>query len=289
MRSKAVGSAGAKTAGLVLWMIAAPACARAAAGAPALASCACPLPAWKADCFRMALLHLVNLPGAICIAGLMVAFSIYLSTSFLLTHGARVVQLALQLHPQTRASAGTTGATAARTPKPTRSLTPTSPSGARHRQGPRARREGQGSHPTQRKTPRWRRARTRCSLADEDLFAQAQGARHGSARRARELQRRAAVSVAGPCRAPSWTPHLRPPSAPLLPQQRRSPRKLAAAAAPIREGELFADPEPVAAVEDNWLDAPERGTLHRQVRCRGGTRARATACARAASAAGEVC
>jgi S-DNA-T family DNA segregation ATPase FtsK/SpoIIIE len=84
MRSRAVGSGKAKTAGLALWLLFAPAVIALLPGHP-LWRRALPLAGVEGRLLSDGLVHFVNLPGAILIAGLMVALSVYLSTTFLLT------------------------------------------------------------------------------------------------------------------------------------------------------------------------------------------------------------
>jgi S-DNA-T family DNA segregation ATPase FtsK/SpoIIIE len=84
MRSRRVGSIAAKAVGIVLWLIFAPAAIALLPG-NALWRHALPIAGLEGRLLAESLIHFVNLPGAIILSGLMVALSIYLSTTFLLT------------------------------------------------------------------------------------------------------------------------------------------------------------------------------------------------------------
>jgi S-DNA-T family DNA segregation ATPase FtsK/SpoIIIE len=84
MRSRPVGSTGAKVAGLILWLIFAPAAIALLPG-NMLWRQSIPIAGTEGHVLADGLVHFVNFPGATAICGLMVAISIYLSTTFLLT------------------------------------------------------------------------------------------------------------------------------------------------------------------------------------------------------------
>jgi S-DNA-T family DNA segregation ATPase FtsK/SpoIIIE len=84
MRSRPVGSTGAKLAGLILWLIFAPAMI-ALLPVNFLWRQAIPIAGLEGHVLADGLVHFVNFPGAIALCGLMVAISIYLSTTFLIT------------------------------------------------------------------------------------------------------------------------------------------------------------------------------------------------------------
>ncbi len=83
MRSRAVGAPVAKSIGLVLWMLFAPAVI-ALLPVHLLWAHALPIAGVEGRIVADGLVRFVNLPGAATIAGLMVALSIYLSTTFLI-------------------------------------------------------------------------------------------------------------------------------------------------------------------------------------------------------------
>jgi S-DNA-T family DNA segregation ATPase FtsK/SpoIIIE len=83
MRSRAVGSTAAKTCGLVLWLLFAPAAIALLPGS-LMWRHALPIAGVEGHILAAALIRVVNLPGAILISGLMVAMSLYLTTTFLL-------------------------------------------------------------------------------------------------------------------------------------------------------------------------------------------------------------
>jgi S-DNA-T family DNA segregation ATPase FtsK/SpoIIIE len=83
MRSRAVGSTAAKSLGLVFWLLFAPAAIALLPG-NVLWRSAIPIAGIEGHILADALIHVVNLPGAILICGLMVALSLYLTTTFLL-------------------------------------------------------------------------------------------------------------------------------------------------------------------------------------------------------------
>jgi S-DNA-T family DNA segregation ATPase FtsK/SpoIIIE len=83
MRSRAVGSTAAKSLGLALWLVFAPAAIALLPG-DLLWRSAVPIAGIEGHILADALVHVVNLPGAILICGLMVALSLYLTTTFLL-------------------------------------------------------------------------------------------------------------------------------------------------------------------------------------------------------------
>jgi S-DNA-T family DNA segregation ATPase FtsK/SpoIIIE len=84
MRSRAVGSAYAKTLGLGLWLLFAPTAIALFPG-NLLWRHALPIAGVLGHALADGLIHYVNLPGAAIICGLMVALSLYLTTTFLLT------------------------------------------------------------------------------------------------------------------------------------------------------------------------------------------------------------
>jgi len=87
MRSRRFGSAAAKSVGLVLWLIFAPAAIALLPG-NLLWRHAIPIAGVEGHILADALIHFVNFPGAAIICGLMVALSLYLTTTFLL-HSSR--------------------------------------------------------------------------------------------------------------------------------------------------------------------------------------------------------
>jgi S-DNA-T family DNA segregation ATPase FtsK/SpoIIIE len=84
MRSRAVGSGAAKTAGLALWLVFAPA-AIALLPERWMWRQALPICGVAGRVLSDTLIHFVNFPGAIILCSLMVALSIYLTTTFTLT------------------------------------------------------------------------------------------------------------------------------------------------------------------------------------------------------------
>jgi S-DNA-T family DNA segregation ATPase FtsK/SpoIIIE len=85
MRSRAVGSTATKCIGISLWLIFAPAAIALLPGAT-LWRKAIPISGIEGRILADALVRVANLPGAALISGLMVALSLYLSTTFLLTN-----------------------------------------------------------------------------------------------------------------------------------------------------------------------------------------------------------
>ena len=83
MRSHRVGSTSAKVAGLVLWLIFTPAMIALIPG-NVLWRHALPISGVEGSILADGLIHILNLPGALIVCGLMVALSIYLTTTFLL-------------------------------------------------------------------------------------------------------------------------------------------------------------------------------------------------------------
>jgi S-DNA-T family DNA segregation ATPase FtsK/SpoIIIE len=83
MQSRRVGSTSAKLVGLGLWLLFAPAAIALFPG-HALWRHALPISGIEGSILADGLIHLVNLPGTAIICGLMVALSLYLTTSFLL-------------------------------------------------------------------------------------------------------------------------------------------------------------------------------------------------------------
>jgi S-DNA-T family DNA segregation ATPase FtsK/SpoIIIE len=83
MRSRHVGSGKAKAAGLVLWLVFAPAAIALLPG-DMMWRHALPIAGVEGHALADALIHFVNFPGAAILCGLMVALSLYLTTSFLL-------------------------------------------------------------------------------------------------------------------------------------------------------------------------------------------------------------
>jgi S-DNA-T family DNA segregation ATPase FtsK/SpoIIIE len=83
MRSRRVGSISAKAAGLLLWLVFAPAMIALLPG-HALWRHALPISGIEGTILAGGLTHFVNYPGAVIVCGLMVALSLYLTTSFLL-------------------------------------------------------------------------------------------------------------------------------------------------------------------------------------------------------------
>ncbi len=86
MRSRAVGAALPKAAGLLLWLVAAPAAVALLPG-HALWRHALPLEGVEGRLFADGLVHFVNVPGAVILLSLMVAISLYLATTFTLHSG----------------------------------------------------------------------------------------------------------------------------------------------------------------------------------------------------------
>ncbi|HEY4356055.1 MAG TPA: DNA translocase FtsK [Acidobacteriaceae bacterium] len=83
MRSKRVGSAIAKSAGLALWLLFAPAAIALLPGAMRWRGAA-PIEGALGDVVADTMLRMLNLPGTIALCSLMVALSLYLSTTFLI-------------------------------------------------------------------------------------------------------------------------------------------------------------------------------------------------------------
>jgi DNA segregation ATPase FtsK/SpoIIIE, S-DNA-T family len=83
MQSRRVGSTYAKVAGIALWLIFAPAMIALLPG-HALWRHALPISGIEGSILADGLIHFVNFPGAAILCGLMVALSIYLTTTFLL-------------------------------------------------------------------------------------------------------------------------------------------------------------------------------------------------------------
>jgi S-DNA-T family DNA segregation ATPase FtsK/SpoIIIE len=84
MRSRAVGSTKAKSLGLLLWLIFAPAAIALLPG-HLLWRHAVPICGLEGQMLADGLIHFVNFPGAVIISALMVALSLYLTTTFMLT------------------------------------------------------------------------------------------------------------------------------------------------------------------------------------------------------------
>jgi S-DNA-T family DNA segregation ATPase FtsK/SpoIIIE len=84
MRSRPVGSTKAKSLGLVLWLIFAPAAIALLPG-HLLWRHAVPICGLEGQMLADGLIHFVNFPGAVIISALMVALSLYLATTFMLT------------------------------------------------------------------------------------------------------------------------------------------------------------------------------------------------------------
>jgi len=85
MRSQRVGSTKTKLAGIALWLIFAPALISLIPG-DMLWRHALPIAGIEGTILAGGLIHFVNYPGAMIICGLMVALSLYLTTSFLLAN-----------------------------------------------------------------------------------------------------------------------------------------------------------------------------------------------------------
>ena len=83
MRSRRVGSTSAKVAGIVVWLIFAPAAIALLPG-HALWRNALPIAGIEGTILASGLIHFMNYPGAVIVCGLMVAISLYLTTTFLL-------------------------------------------------------------------------------------------------------------------------------------------------------------------------------------------------------------
>jgi S-DNA-T family DNA segregation ATPase FtsK/SpoIIIE len=83
MRSRRVGSATAKVTGILLWLTFAPAMIALLPG-HALWRHSLPISGVEGGILAGGLIHFVNYPGAVIICGLMVALSLYLTTTFLL-------------------------------------------------------------------------------------------------------------------------------------------------------------------------------------------------------------
>ncbi len=84
MRSRRVGSTTAKLSGIALWLIFAPAMIALIPG-HLLWRHALPISGIEGTILAGSLIHFVNLPGALILCGLMVALSLYLTTTFLLS------------------------------------------------------------------------------------------------------------------------------------------------------------------------------------------------------------
>ncbi len=85
MRSQRVGSTKAKVAGIVLWLIFAPALISLMPG-ELLWRHALPIGGIEGTILSGELIHFINYPGTLIVCGLMVALSLYLTTSFLLAN-----------------------------------------------------------------------------------------------------------------------------------------------------------------------------------------------------------
>ena len=85
MRSQRVGSTKTKLAGIALWLIFAPALISLMPG-QMLWRHALPIAGIEGTILAGGLIHFVNYPGAMILCGLMVALSLYLTTSFLLAN-----------------------------------------------------------------------------------------------------------------------------------------------------------------------------------------------------------
>jgi len=83
MRSRSIGSLGGKSIGLVLWLIFAPAAIALLPGHMRWRG-ALPLSGLIGSTLADALIHVVNFPGAVIVGTLMVAVSLYLTTSFMI-------------------------------------------------------------------------------------------------------------------------------------------------------------------------------------------------------------
>jgi S-DNA-T family DNA segregation ATPase FtsK/SpoIIIE len=84
MRSRAVGSTTAKSFGMILWLVFAPAAIALLPG-HLLWRHAVPISGLEGQIIADALVPILNFPGAAVLCGLMVALSLYLTTTFLLT------------------------------------------------------------------------------------------------------------------------------------------------------------------------------------------------------------
>jgi S-DNA-T family DNA segregation ATPase FtsK/SpoIIIE len=84
MRSRPVGSTKAKSLGLVLWLVFAPAAIALLPG-HLLWRHAVPICGLEGQMLADGLVHFVNFPGAVIVSALMVALSLYLATTFMLT------------------------------------------------------------------------------------------------------------------------------------------------------------------------------------------------------------
>jgi S-DNA-T family DNA segregation ATPase FtsK/SpoIIIE len=83
MRSRRVGSTSAKLAGILIWLVFAPALVALLPG-HVMWRHALPISGIEGTILAEGLIHFVNFPGATMICGLMVALSLYLTTTFLL-------------------------------------------------------------------------------------------------------------------------------------------------------------------------------------------------------------
>jgi S-DNA-T family DNA segregation ATPase FtsK/SpoIIIE len=258
MRSRAVGAPAAKTVGLVLWLIFASAAIALLPG-HLLWRHAVLLSGVEGMLLSGGLIHFVNLPGAITVTALMVALSIYLSTTFLLAMAREWFSLHF----------GFFGRMGQRW------------SAFRNRKHDRAAEDDDVA--MERPAPV-------AAMSAEELAAQRERSKTSLFAGLMGLFRRKRALGEGPDdveaerasfgnEQPSvWQNIPRtmvdaPESSPLATAAAAAApfaAKLAAAAAPLREGDLFAEPHASEATashsreDDGWLEAPERANFGRR-------------------------
>jgi S-DNA-T family DNA segregation ATPase FtsK/SpoIIIE len=253
MRSRAVGSGRAKAIGLLIWLLFAPAAIALLPGHP-LWKHALPLPGVEGRLLADSLVHFVNLPGAALITGLMVALSIYLSTTFLLTRAGEwfSTHFAFIRDARTRLADW------------------------QHRRRMKGMTDPEAEFESRRASikPVEEPTEAKAERSRNSLFAGLMGL--FSRRRAHAEPAAEEPHAAFGEEAPSvWQsmPRMIVDAAPVTALSTAAAAaapfaaELAAAAAPLREAELpFSDPTPSPSADDNWLDAPERASFGQSTR-----------------------
>jgi S-DNA-T family DNA segregation ATPase FtsK/SpoIIIE len=253
LRSRAAGSTTAKVFGLVLWLVFAPAAIALLPGA-LLWRQAVPLAGVEGRLVADALLRVANLPGTVLICCLMVALSLYLSTTFLLATASGWFAEHLSFIGAIRAR---WAAWRSRRSTPAQTWAPGSGQSDAEALRRRQTADARGQDPDADEKRRnsllaglfgyFGRRRATAQPADSPAATGPDGATADEPRSVWQTMPRTVVDD-----APLTGIHAAAAAAAPFAAQ------LAAAAAPLRS--LPADPElPFAAAEDdNWLDAPER-------------------------------
>ncbi len=275
MWSRAVGSGAAKTAGLALWLVFAPA-AIALLPARWMWHHTLPICGVAGRVLADTLLHFVNLPGAIILCSLMVALSIYLTTTFTLTtasewftsHFGFIAKIANRYAAwRSRRRGGVVDGEGVTFGEGYESKREREVAKARARAAARERAEAGTNAAAERK-----------EAASSSLLAGLFG--WFGRRKRQELDSSDAATMDGceiaPESASVWQtmPRMQVDAAPLSGLHAATAAaapfaaQLAAAAAPLREARAgfssddlpFAEAAPpvLEALDDNWLDAPER-------------------------------